>query len=320
VKTIYLHIGMHKTATTAIQVCLRENEKALAALGYGVPRSGVSGTTHNNIAFSVRDLPQYKPEKGGVDELVDELSTSSFDRFIISAEALDNLTAEQIEFLRRKLSNFDVNVIVFLRRQMDWLQSEWSEMVKLRFYQSDFPKLVEQRTAGDRRLHYFEFLEEWSKIFGRDNLRVRVYERDLYRVRNVFPDFLEACDIEGDHDWELTKRVNVSPSIKTLEVIRSYVRHFSEVLPENKLLGRCKQIVEFANQQGWNEEPLHLIDRALYASIQEMFRKTNDKVAESYLQRDRLFSDDFEDRPITEFDIEDVSAEELLQLFASLEC
>jgi len=319
VKTVYLHIGMHKTATTAIQVCLRENQKALASLGYAMPRSGASGTTHNNIAFSIRNLPRYDPEKGGIDELVDELSTSSYDRFIISAEALDHLNGEQIGLLRQKLSNFDFKIVVFLRRQVEWLQSEWSEMVKLRFYQNDFATWIEQRTAEDRRLHYFEFLEKWSNIFDRENVRVRVYERGLYRERNVFLDFLEACDLGGDHDWKLTREMNVSPGIKTLEVIRSYVRHFSKVLPKNKLLGRCKQIVEFANQQGWNEEPLNLIDRALYSSIQEMFRKTNDRVAESYLQRDSLFSDGFEDRPITEFDIDDLSVEELYQLFAYLE-
>jgi len=118
-KTVYLHIGMHKTATTAIQVCLRENEKALAALGYAMPKSGVSGTTHNNIAFSIRSLPRYDPEKGGVDELVDELSTSKFDRFIISAEALDHLTAQQIGLLQQKLRAFDVRIIVWLRRQVE---------------------------------------------------------------------------------------------------------------------------------------------------------------------------------------------------------
>ncbi len=156
-------------------------------------------------------------------------------------------------------------------------------------------------------------------MFGRDNVRVRVYERDRYQKRDVFPDFLAACDVEGDHDWDLATRVNVSPSIKTLEVIRTYVRHYREVLPENKLLGRCKQIVEFANQQGWNEEPLNLVDQALFLSIHEMFSQTNDRVAEIYLRRDSLFGDTFEDRHITEFDIAEMNVDELFQLFAFLE-
>jgi hypothetical protein len=318
-KTIYLHVGMHKTATTAIQVCLRKNEGALAGLGYAIPRSGVSGTTHNNIAFSIRNLPRFDPENGGIDELVNELSGSSYDRFIVSAEALDHLSAEEIELLRLKLLEFDVRVIVWLRRQVEWLQSEWSEMVKLRFYQDDFATWIQQRTAGDRRLHYFEFLEAWSRVFGSDNVRVRVYEKDRYQERDVFPDFLAACDVEDDHSWELATTVNVSPSIKTLEVIRTYVRHYREVLPEKKLLGRCKQIVEFANQQGWNDEPLNLVDQTLFLSIHEMFSQTNDRVAEVYLQRDSLFGDTFEDRQITEFDIAEMDVVELFQLFAFLE-
>ncbi len=148
-KTIYLHVGMHKTATTAIQVCLRKNEGALAGLGYAIPRSGVSGTTHNNIAFSLRNLPRFDPENGGIDELVDELSASTCDRFIVSAEALDHLSAEEIELLRHKLRDFDVRVMVWLRRQVEWLQSEWSEMVKLRFYQNDFATWI--RTKNCRR-------------------------------------------------------------------------------------------------------------------------------------------------------------------------
>jgi len=319
VKTVYLHIGMHKTATTAIQVCLRENATTLAARGYMIPRAGVSGTTHNNIAFDIRNLPRFDAEKGGVDDLVDEVVSSDYEKFIVSAEALDYLTPEQIEELRKRLSSFEVRIIVFLRRQVEWLQSEWSELVKLRSCQEEFTQWIRRVASNDRRLHYFGFLEEWSEVFGKDDLRVRVYEKDRHREKNVFFDFLEACGVDGDVDWVLAPRVNVSPSIKTLEVIRSYVRHFSDVLKENRLLYRCKRIVEYGDLQGWNDTALHLIDRELFTSIHAMFKATNDRVANAYLNKEELFASDFEDRPITEFHVADMDTEELLRLFAYLE-
>jgi hypothetical protein len=318
-KVVYLHIGMHKTATTSIQVCLRKNQFALADIGYSIPSAGTSGTTHNNIAFSIRQLARFDPAKGGIDDLVDELSASTFERFIVSAEALDHLSKPEIEMLRRKLASCDIKIIVYLRHQVEWLQSEWSEMVKLRFYQHDFTTWVEQRAASDRRLHYFEFLERWAEVFGRENIRVRVFEKSRFRDRNVFDDFLQCCDIEEGHSWDLADRQNVSPGIKTIEVIRRYVRHCSGTLPENKLLGRCKRIVEFAERQGWNEEPLNLIDRTLYASIDKTFSATNDAVATTYLGSDRLFRDGFQDRPVTDFDIEGLDIDELFRLVAFLE-
>lgn len=318
-KTVFLHIGMHKTATTTIQESLRINEDTLADFGCAIPSSGVTGQTHNNVAFDIRGLSRFDPKKGGIDDLVDEMAKSTFDSFIVSAEALDYLESKEIAALREKLSQFDVRIIVFLRRQVEWLQSEWSELVKLRFYQHDFATLVDSKISRDRRLSYFEFLEPWSSAFGKENLRVVAFEKGGFRTGNVFLDFLEVCEVPADHDWQLASAVNVSPSIKTLEVIRKYVHHYSGVLSSSALLGRCRRIVEYAERHDWNGVPLNLIDRTIYMAVQKRFQRTNDGVAEKYLDRERLFSEDFEDRPVTEYDVESMNVDEVLRLTAWLE-
>jgi len=51
-KTVYLHIGLHKTGTSTIQFFLANNREKLAELGYLYPFKQVA---HHNLAYLIGD-------------------------------------------------------------------------------------------------------------------------------------------------------------------------------------------------------------------------------------------------------------------------
>jgi hypothetical protein len=107
VKTLFVHIGTHKTGTTSIQAYLSKHAALLLRRGLYVPAIGSvwEHSGHHNVAWGLRDDPRFKPELGGFNELLLALRTASVDRAVISAE---NLESGQYQFFALKREIFSL--------------------------------------------------------------------------------------------------------------------------------------------------------------------------------------------------------------------
>ena len=211
-QTLYLHIGLHKTASTTIQRCLNHNQQIFKQVGYSIPQADRPLANWHNIAWGFLNRHRYAPRNGTLDDLIHEMNASGFSKFIVSSEEFDLLVPEQISLIRDKTAHMLVKIIVFLRRQDQWLQSAWATHVKRGLTQQDFHGWHKQRLEAEWRLHYYEFLQKWSDIFGRENIIVVPLETGFLKDRHVFIHFLEACDIHTSHDWAIIEARNISPS------------------------------------------------------------------------------------------------------------
>lgn len=130
-KTLYLHIGFHKTGTTAIQSCLSENYDLFLKHGYHLPRipSHVRGY-HHNIAWELRRHPSFSSKVGKIDDLLRTIQSVDTPRVIVSSEEFCKCNLEEITRLGRILDAFDVKVIVYLRRQDQFAQAVWAQVTK----------------------------------------------------------------------------------------------------------------------------------------------------------------------------------------------
>lgn len=92
-KTLYVHIGTHKTGTTSIQAFLREHADALLACGVYVPASTTlyAQSGHHNIGFELLDPARFDPAKGTLDDLAAELAACPALSAVISSENLEYL-------------------------------------------------------------------------------------------------------------------------------------------------------------------------------------------------------------------------------------
>ena len=93
-KTLYLHVGTHKTGTTAIQALLTTQSEAWAQGGLFVPRSGrihdLSG--HHNVAWELNADARYRPAFGTLADLCEELKASPHAVAVISSEDFECLS------------------------------------------------------------------------------------------------------------------------------------------------------------------------------------------------------------------------------------
>lgn len=204
---LYLHIGNCKTGTTALQTFFERNRDTLAADGLYYPRTGTEYFSYNHwslmyeyIADYSRVWPvpgAYRRHPGGFAGLFADLA-QEIDRplaagqdVLLSCEGLffDNRRRQDVTRLLEWFAPYDLQVVVYLRRQVDMLDSMVNELVK----NGD---IVYQQGGGEpfaRELiiPYHRRLRWWADALGAERLTVRPYEKSRFRAgRDLFDEFM----------------------------------------------------------------------------------------------------------------------------------
>ena len=201
-RVCFVHAGTHKTATTALQNYLSENEALLAAEGTYYPRSGrMHPNGHHNIAFELSGDERYQPALGGLAQLLDEVAAAGPPRACISSEGLTFLNdrPDKLAALRDGFAaiGYRTVVVVYLRAQSEYLESLYPTLLKLG-YPVSFEAFVERalsegvvRYRGNRsyRFDYAGLLERYAQAFGANGVIVRRYAKHAdpsWIVRDFF--------------------------------------------------------------------------------------------------------------------------------------
>ena len=228
-KTLYLHIGTHKTATTTLQHFLAKNRKALRAVGLFYPQQNIVGAprhyAHHRIAHAIA---------GRDDKLDFDCATAFFakamelagedDRILISAEPFfrhmikrknDPATDPEpalyryAKKVRAACGDADVRIVVMLRRQDLFIESMYGEHVLSTGYQHEIASFIEERHW---MLDYRQRLAVWADVFGADNIMVRTSERESmdtpveqYFLNWLGVDWCDGFDAAGDQNVALNR-------------------------------------------------------------------------------------------------------------------
>jgi len=232
-KNVILHIGTHKTGTTSIQLYLYKNQTILERNKILYPPIGCPDFARFGqhllawTCFEREDyLPMYKGNKLTAfelralnlwDQLDKLLATDDSSQVVISSEEFSVLGEAGIECVHQKLSGHNVVVVMYLRRQDEFLESAYGTSV---IYNADTRNFYDFSKNQRTNLNYFEMVSLWDKYFGTNNLVVRSYENIAIR-KNVVNDFLHVSGLwfEGMPKFE-DIRANVSISAHLVEVIR----------------------------------------------------------------------------------------------------
>jgi hypothetical protein len=233
-KTLYVHIGAHKTGTTAIQSFLADNRCALEKEGYLYPGHA---TAHHDMAREFRSLTPEEIRKNpdlAIHRYFYEINSSPARSIILSCETFCFFN-HQIPALKQFLGNrFEIKIIFYVRRQDDKIESAYNESVKNGSSQTTIPfsEYLRRRTttplsknigAGGNQvgpLDYFGILTLWSTAFGRENISVRCYEEEQL-PGGIYQDFMNAIGLTLDERFRIPeKRINERLSWDLIEIIR----------------------------------------------------------------------------------------------------
>lgn len=192
-KTVYLHIGLHKTGTTSIQASCLSSPLLLKKYGRHYFNGIFQNGNHREVAYSIlrEDLEwparnQFTMSrehcfKKTQESIVSNLNKTDF--LIISAEAISYLRHQlEIDRLKHLFPNgAEVIPILFLRDKLEWIESYTRQfMDKARHLPSEKTDSVLNVSKNSWLLQH----EEIENLFKRNFPKTKVFKYNSDVVRN----------------------------------------------------------------------------------------------------------------------------------------
>ena len=207
-----LHIGIHRTGTTGLQRGLAANRERLKAQGKCFP---FKGTNHQDIAWG---LHRGKMSGKGLVKQLDPYAGEG--HIILSGE--DFCIHRDLGWLAPLKAIYDIEAIVYLRRQDHWLMSWYNQHVKWPFSKRHSVMTPQEFMGCLDEFHWLDFgkmLGLWEDALGREKVHVRVIEKS--QVTDAIGDFFALTGIDGAK-LEMTGALqNDSLPTEMLEYVRS---------------------------------------------------------------------------------------------------
>ena len=301
-KTLYLHIGTPKTATTAIQKFCSENESVLNRYGYTYPDFEIQYEgigKRRNGHFLVGELRK-KPEERDF-ETENQIAESCFAKIYALFREYDNVIlsdegiwGEGMKFGGRLWKNiqkeeekgvFEVRVIVYLRRQDEFLYSWWRQQIK-KAYDLTNPKNMRDwqqmlESYSRRMVHYDKMLGKIAGYVGREQIIVRRFAGEHFYGGTIYSDFLNVLGLQFSDQYQIQKDVrNISLTPNFTEIKR-----ILNSLPEND--ERCNNIFHKClvdcSSECSDDRRYSMFSQEELRNFMSEFEKGNRKVAEEYL-------------------------------------
>jgi hypothetical protein len=287
-KRIFIHIGTHKTGTSAIQNFLFRNREALSEKGFFYPLPG-NKPGHHPIAgeFRPSSPKKYLRKKMKTLSYIQEIHTHNLDTSILSAEGLTSRGTDVRKLREIIPGDLDVKIIIYLRRQDERLESGYNQIVKGSTRSTK--KFLDSGSIPNKKyiLDYYEILTPWRDEFGQENIIVRVYEKEQL-PHGIIVDFCSVIGLEPDHKFKISE-VTINPSLEwdIIEIIRlCNEKYKGDMKFHNWLVMNLERI-----KRGETKGNQHLLSPQQRRDLIEEYAESNAKVAREYLGREdgRLF-------------------------------
>ncbi len=321
-KKVILHIGFHKTGSSALQVFLASNADRLAAAGIGYPypdpenivaTGGCSGN-----AFQVLQRRGFWSATGGSIEscltkayfetLADVIDEVPQRTAILSSEILSVASRENLTHFVEMLRPFhDMEIVCFVRDPFDMVLSCWLQMIKTgqqAFYFSSYMDKVIDGSNSPSMLNSFA-------LFHSLGLPLTVLNFDHHR-HNIAVPFLRAIGAENLIDQvEMTTTREANRSLTSSEAHLGVLLH--EKVSNKDLTAtflRAVQIRDKPKAAGYYNRDQHqrILDR--FASAISLINQ--------YLPDDQKLATQVRNQPDADFMIMPEDAALLLELVEKL--
>lgn len=225
----FIHIGTHKTGTTAIQHLLSRNSSTLAGRGFLYPQSGrlELHPGHHNLAWEISGDHRFQNHHGTIDDLIREARHKSED-IILSSEDFECALYHPSRFASFISSlqscGLSVTVILYVRNQIDYLPRIYLTLLHFGLNETFDRVLGSTLAAGEFRwrdwIFNFDYCDLLSRIDGDLNINLIVRSYDQAEA-SVCRDFLSIFKLTlGDLD--LDEEIFENQSLP----LRNYLRVF----------------------------------------------------------------------------------------------
>lgn len=219
--SLYLHVGLHKTGTSAIQRFLRANASLLCEKGFYYPVDGLGGDAHHGLASKLR-------RSAPLEDVADaEEWISNCERYC-TAHNLSLLISSEVfsepvrhDELAKIFQPFDINIIIYIRRQDHLIESVINQVLKDR--QEVRSEILWMKLDAVYITDFTKRIGQWRETFPGCKLIVRRYGH-YPENHSLEIDFLNSIGIQVDNLSYLKPGiVNESLNIYEFIVLRKLV-------------------------------------------------------------------------------------------------
>lgn len=307
-KTLYIHIGTGKTGTSAIQEFCANNCEILKSKGYGYPifpfQYGYTPKNHNGYFLRADNMEDKESGFWKCIDIIDNLFNEC-PNVVLSDEGIWRASIkwhkQLFEITQQK--GYNVKLIVYFRRQDEYLISRWKQFVKWGYF---VDKHREQSTAGDfvddggtwesfykkalddPKMDYGNYIIKLENIYGKDNIIVRRYDYKAFYNGSVCADFLHTLNLELTDEYEYAEaHVNGSLSPNTAEIKRILntmpgIENYDNHQFFQKLL------LSFSDESS-KKYPCSMFSDEELTDFMEHFKEGNKRIAKEYFGDEVLF-------------------------------
>lgn len=291
---IYLHIGMNKTGTTALQIYLTKVSSDLAALGILYPKVGRADEAHYVLSASLGFCNTSAPQTWRKDlnslkkKFLFEIKSKA-DKVVFSSE--DFLINKSFDSLVEFFKDFPLKVIVYLRRHDHWWLSAYAQAVKMKHLPPWNPGPQGFINFNRRRnKHYGDYrhlVDRWAKVLGKENVIVRPYEAEQNQP-DLAADFLQAIGAENliDKLPRMQARDNESLSLSAVQLMDIFQRIDIDSATHQKLLAHARLFGENDSRSVRD-----MVNPQFLRKLVDDYQQDYEYIAREYLSREdgRLF-------------------------------
>ncbi|GAA0856951.1 hypothetical protein [Aliiglaciecola litoralis] len=206
-KKLILHVGLHKTGSTSIQQSLFQNKHKLREQEwhlFNYAPNGASEPTGN-----ANKWVQFSGEKEHFSAKLDLNICSQLKKIssnvIITAEEMAWINSpEHVQEIKQAFDDIfdDIKIIMYLRRQDRHFISHFQQGYKYlhstarTFYGDHLLDEIKHSPYYANYLNYYDKVRLWADSFGKDNIVVRVFEREKLVARDIVTDFYYHCGLD----------------------------------------------------------------------------------------------------------------------------
>lgn len=316
-KTLYLHVGTPKTATTSIQSFLNKNKDVLEKYGYCYPASlhrypDVNPIRNGHFLVGnvikedgTRDTDQEKIYlEEGLKQVEDYFK--KVDNVILSDESIWRALSYTRKTLLSDLrsigekNGFRIKVIVYLRRQDKFLLSRWNQSIKQNFAYSATYTCDEffksEKKKKNKIFNYGTKLDEISRDIGKENLIVRRFDKSKWKDDSIIRDFMNEIGLEPTDEFqELEINENLKLGKNATEIKRIINKNNNLDKKEIAYLGNSLRKISALDT---NKKPSAMLTVEETRAFLSKYEKENERVAAEYCKDgEPLFSDEIKELP-----------------------
>lgn len=281
IKKLILHIGAHKTGTTAIQNFLFFNSDKINKHGFYLPLFLYNEErTPIELRLSIVKKDVQRAEKH-LEAIADRANKLCCDTVIISDENYCKVSERDFSTAEVFSRYFDeVIVLMYCRRQDRELESRYA--FRVMYHEAKLSDTPEEWYARYKGRDYYKIAKFYEEIIPRSSIKIVSYDQNS---KNLIKSFMDVCSIPED-DYVLPSKVdsNISSNKYIVEVMSEANQYFMS----DDFFKKVRDYV--LNHQMLKDGP-----KPLFYSMnnriecQKLFKKNNSKLMKAYYDNQPIF-------------------------------